>query len=396
MVMETYLDIENMGYTPNEFSKDFNEVLKLSNRLNAFEKDSEAYLYMYSFFREAFENSLVSDFQLIEKHGENYKEVLKDWDNYATPKGISLYRKSGFYFNRLGLFSENSSVSKGNRDIFSLFLKARPKRPLTKARNIQGLKSNKDTMAQRELIKELLMTEINQKTNHIDLKLFERFGRISFKFKVVSQYRNHLNVNLLDMSVHSDVKLEGKLPYAYYEYLSGVDPTKIVLTRNPKKLINNLLTYINNRSDLKKLGAYTIRKQLMEINSCVETLKLKVSDEELYELFTYCDSAYNSETLTKVELSILKSLGSNNKLNFTDEVLAINRYNTEDVTSYTNLMALYVISAVNNNTGLTSDSTLESIPQDIIDFSVKHVDEIVVELINYVNVLEKYGYAVTD
>ena len=383
MEMETHLAYGSSVYDPLKFYTDFRSVFTAFNRINSYSKDSEAYLYMYCFFSETSKESLVDNVQLIEQYGVNYKGVLAEWNNYATPKGLRLYRKSRYYSNKPNL------VSKDKWSIFNLFLKATPKRPLTKARNIQGLKSENETMAQRELIKELLMTEINQKTNHIDLHILEIESKMSFRFKIGADYHTCLNINLLDMSVHGDVNIYENLPY---EETSGVDPTQIVLTRNPKKLINNLLTYMNTCEDLKILSGYAIRKQIKRLNHFIEDLISEVSYEELSDLFTYCDSAYNSENITKEELAILKSLSGNSKLKFTKALREIQSSNDEYVVTYVTLMALNVFNDVNN----TSESPLDSMPQDIIDFSIKHVDVIVAELINYVNVLEKYGYIVTD
>ena len=373
------LDVRELNYSPEKFYVDFRNNITLDLEMKHYVIASEEYLYFYDFCKQYLTAQNLNNSKALNIFGKNHKSILADWYKYATPKGARLYKVSRLLDNTLPM----THIS--GHSIFNAFVPI-PTDSLFWSEN--GVE-----VANLGFLKDLLLTEINQKTNHLDLQIIEFRRKFLFKLRIGKLNKSDLTANLLDMDSLSVAKVKGTLPY---EDLAVLEPTKHVLTRNSKKLISNLLQAFENCQGKFRFDLFPVKQKQFALKVRLAEFQEQVFDADLEELFDYFKTLYNSGNYTPKELDLISSLSKKTSLLFTQKFQSLISEYHKYVRLHTTIMSLYVISAVNNNTGLTSDSTLDSIPQDIIDFSVKHIDEIVVELINYVNGLEKYGYIVTD
>ena len=381
------LELSKLNLQEPEFFNLFQALIDFEEYTEYLREESAEFLYFYREYDLLLVEKFVGADKLNSLFGADYGNLLEDWNKLATPKGFILYD----VHPRTWFIRGFTIHVKGGILGDFLTLKMAKTRSNVKSR-IKGMKSKRYNNTQRELLKDLLMVEHNQETNHVNLELLEVRGK--YKWTIISGrgQENSMCYNLLDREDINNSNRHVNLPYSQ---MTDVDTTTVVLTRNPQKLKENLIFTVNKMVDDEKVICGNLGRKNGENNMCKRKLTSDISEENLQELFCYFKDVYNSEKLTFGELQRIKFLRHNPELKFS-EALARLLKNCVENKLYLVIMSVYVVSAVNNNTGLTSDSTLESIPQDIIDFSIKHTDEIVVELINYVNVLEKYGYKVTD
>ena len=381
------LELSKLNLQESEFFNLFQDLIALEEYTTPLREDSAEFLYFYKKYDNLLVEKFVGSDKLNSLFGADYGNLLEDWNKLATPKGFNLYG------SRSRIWDVRVFYNRGNGGILGDFLKLKMAKTRSNAKSrIKGMKSKRYNNTQRELLKDLLMAELNQETNHVNLELLEVRGKYTCVISTGCIQQNSLVYNLLDREDINNSNIHVNLPYSQ---MTDVDTTTVVLTRNPQKLKENLIFTVNRMVEDKKGICGNLERNNVKNNMWKRKLTSDISDEDLQGLFCYFKDVYNSEKLTFGELQRIKFLIHNPALRFSkylDSLLT----NCVKNKLYLAVMSVYVIHSINNNTGLTSDSTLESIPQDIIDFSIKHVDEIVVELINYVNVLEKYGYKVTD